>query len=107
MSSDDQATDYTQRLRALIDNRMAAVEPLVARATAVAAARDALEHATHAYADTWADAIAAGWSEDELRKVFKGLAIDPAPRRRKQRTARPAATPSAAEDGAVLEQPAA
>jgi hypothetical protein len=106
MSSDDQATDYTQRLRALIDNRMAAVEPLVARATAVSAARAALEDATHAYADTWTHAITAGWSEEELRKVFKGLAIDPAPRRRKQRTSRPAAAPARAEDGAAIDQPA-
>lgn len=82
-------TDYTARLRALVDARMAAVQPLAARAEAVASARAALDTASLAYAGAWADAITAGWTETELRKVFKEVPAKPAVRRRRARAVRP------------------
>lgn len=90
MSDDNTPTpqDYTTQLQALLAGRMASGERLAAAAAGVRVAQDALDEASAAYAEAFAAATAAGWSERELRTVFKAVKVDPPvrPRRRRTRT---------------------
>ena len=85
MSDDDTATTYEARLRDLLEHRMDSGRVLAERAEQVAAARAQLDDAERAYAATFSEALAAGWTEAELRKVFKslGVAVPTRPRRSK------------------------
>lgn len=80
MSDDDTATTYEARLRDLLEHRMDSGRVLAERAEQVAAAKATLEEAEHEYATAFSDALAAGWTEAELRKVFKSLGV-PVPTR--------------------------
>lgn len=85
MSADETATTYESQLRDLLAQRMDAGRALAERAEQVAAARAQLDEAERAYAATFSEALVAGWTEAELRKVFKslGVAVPTRPRRSK------------------------
>ncbi|OJV22916.1 MAG: hypothetical protein BGO26_00285 [Actinobacteria bacterium 69-20] len=85
------AKSYEEQLRALQEARMGAARPLAERASAVARARAALDEEEARYARAWAAAIAAGWTDAELRKVFKDAPAAPARPRSRARGARPSA----------------
>ncbi|MHA7134836.1 hypothetical protein [Oerskovia turbata] len=80
MSADETATTYEARLRDLLEHRMESGRALAERAEEVAAAKARLEEVEKEYAAAYSDALAAGWTEPELRKVFKSLGV-PAPSR--------------------------
>ncbi|MBE7701195.1 hypothetical protein H9623_12900 [Oerskovia sp. Sa1BUA8] len=80
MSDDETATTYESRLRDLLEHRMESGRVLSERAEQVAAAKAQLEDAERDYALAFSDALAAGWTEAELRKVFKSLGV-PVPTR--------------------------
>ena len=80
MSDDETATTYEARLRELLEHRMGAGRALAERAEQVAAAKEQLEEAEREYAAAFSDALATGWTEGELRKVFKSLGV-PVPTR--------------------------
>lgn len=90
------ARSFEEQLRALQEARMGAARPLAERAAAVAHARAALDEEEARYARAWAAAIAAGWTDPELRKVFKDAPAAPARPRPRSRGAR-AAAPSTAD----------
>ncbi len=102
------AKAFEEQLRALQESRMAAARPLAEHAAAVAQARAVLDEQEARYARAWSQAITAGWSDLELRKVFKDAPAAPARVRSRAPRAR-AASPAAstAPTDRILGQPGA
>ena len=88
------AKAFEEQLRALQEARMAAARPLAEHAAEVARARAALDEQEAGYARAWAQAIASGWTDAELRKVFKDAPAAPSRPRPRARTARATAAPA-------------
>jgi hypothetical protein len=84
--SDETATTYESKLRDLLDHRMDSGRVLAERAEQVAAAKARLEEVEREYADAFSDALAAGWTEAELRKVFKSLGVQVPSRPRRSKS---------------------
>lgn len=101
MSTHTTAQTYETRLAALVDNRMAAGTALAGAAAERDARRAAFDEAEANYAAAYADAMAAGWSESELRKAgldaATGRAAKAARRGRPARSARTTTEQSALE----------
>jgi|GEM_PF-6613928 len=84
--SDHSADEYTRKLRELIDGRMSSGRDLATAATRTREARAALDAAEREYADAFATALRAGWTEAELGRVFKDVNV---PTPTKPRRSRP------------------
>ncbi|WP_159796561.1 hypothetical protein [Puerhibacterium puerhi] len=76
MSDDYTVDEYTRQLHELIDGRMEAGRTLAAAAGKVREARAALEAAEGQYAAAFQDALKAGWTNDELKRVFKTVGVE-------------------------------
>lgn len=85
---------FEQALRAQFDERMTTGRNLANAVATYAAKQRELETAHASYADASTAATKAGWTETELRKVFKSAGITPPPATssRDRRTARQART---------------
>lgn len=80
--SDTTTQDYDRQLRELLDSRMTAGHRLAEAASAEHAARAAHEDAARAFSAAFSAALSAGWSERELRAVFKSAGqVQPVARR--------------------------
>lgn len=98
---------YERKLRELIDNRMAAGRVLANTYVAVTELRTELAAHERVLADARTDAIRAGWTDTELRRVFRDLDTGSPRRTRPPRTPRARggehATPAPHAQDAVLE----
>lgn len=93
MTTHTTAQTYESRLAALVDNRMAAGTALAGAAAERDARRAAFDEAEANYASAYAEAVAAGWSESELRKAgLDASATRAAKAGRRTRTARAVST---------------
>lgn len=71
--SDTTTEQYERELRTLIDNRMVSGRTLAQAASTLSDARATVAQAERDFADARTSALRAGWTGDELRRVFRGL----------------------------------
>lgn len=85
----EDAADAARRLlESTVEKRVDAVRAIVTAANDTDAARTALTDAQNRHAKAWAEALASGWSEKELRAA--GVPRPDQPRARVTRSRRPA-----------------
>lgn len=89
---DDAAAAARRLLESTVDRRVEAVRSIVSAANDTDAARTALSDAQSRHAKAWTDALAAGWSEKELRATGA-----PRPDAARVKPARPRRTSSTAD----------
>ncbi|WP_147794790.1 hypothetical protein [Cellulomonas sp. Y8] len=78
MDTTETPDTYASQLQALLDNRMASGQRLAEAAATKRAAQAALEDADRDYSAAFTAALGAGWTDRELRTVFRSVG-QPAP----------------------------
>lgn len=104
--SDTTTEQYERAMRTLIDNRMVSGRTLAQAASTLSDARATVAQAERDFADARTTALRAGWTSDELRRVFRGLdGAAPAGASRRSRTPRPRTLETAAGAAAGATEP--
>ncbi|MFB7800411.1 hypothetical protein [Isoptericola sp. NPDC056134] len=106
MSTDQFEDEYTRQLHDLIDGRMSSGRNLATAAARVRDAREALREQEKSYTVAYDDALRAGWTDAELKRVFKDVGVEAAARggRRKGTSRRRSSAATTAEPVEPVEE---